>query len=163
MIFFVILVFSAVHGNAKDSPVLAPETDVKRIITFSESGMVILESSQSGMLGSVDDLFLPEGFGAESGYMLLLLGSQEYVEFEKGELTRYFCATERFWDNKCRAKIFDGKERPFSFKLSTGGIINDKHYEINLFLFDKHVQKKFGAEGYELTHDHELTPHPGIN
>jgi hypothetical protein len=157
MIFFMILVFSA-DGNAKESepaPGLPPAPVLQRNIWFSESGMVSLESSESAMTIPVGDLFRSKGFGATSGYMLLLLGAQEYLEFEKGELTRYFCGADHVPGGTeqvsgCRAKIIDEKGRPFSYMLSTGGIINDKKYNVTFFLFDKNATKKLRVRDISL-------------
>jgi hypothetical protein len=154
MIFFMILVFSALDGNTKELGGFMPNPKPAPV-PFSESGMVGLESKGSAMTIQVGDLFRSKGFGATSGYMLLLLGAQEYVEFENGELTRYFCGADHAPGGTeqvsgCRAKIIDGTGRPVSYMLSTGGSINDKKNNVTFFLFDKNATKKLRVKDISL-------------
>lgn len=107
-------------------------------IRFADTGMIVIKTPE--MFGSV---VLSEGeIPSSSGEMLLVLSSEEVVEFKKGELTGYFCGEEelpeRTAETRCRAKVANSH-----MWMATGGRHHGdpkKEYQLRLLGLDP--QKK---------------------
>jgi hypothetical protein len=127
------LMFSA--GLSFAEPVRSEEP--KRI-DFSKTGIVMLLTDRASMTLQLNNLLRYGEFPTSSGAMLLLLSPHEYVEFEQGELTGYFCGEE--FDRRCRAGIEGGQPL-----LSMGGLLNaggvDVEYDAKFFRFGKNMMK----------------------
>jgi hypothetical protein len=134
-------------------------------MNFSETGLVLVftggKFQMRGSLQLKNLLDSTSGVRSTNGEMRLLLSPNEYIEFQHGEITRYFCCVE--FDKKCRA-VVSGRDGDPPGVMAMGGMTDDgaRQYGAKFILYDKDAWGKFG-DTRVLMPPYTLTAIDGIN